>query len=116
MQKEVKIADLFNNYWAFDSLMIAYFRSLNYEHVKKHHADRRLKDFIPELNLELRKISTFYEESEGVELESLAWLLGVKLSIYFAGENNKIYKYNEGGKDLGFKLFYRPGHYDIVYT
>lgn len=94
--------------------MVAYFRSLNYDYVKKN--QNRLKNYVNTIANELDKISTFFEESEGVELHCLPELLDVSLTIIYVGESYNAIKYNEKGKDLGFKLFYRPGHYEIVYA
>ena len=101
----------------FDFLMIGYFRSANYNFIKN--GAEQFKDFMDEhttLDYYLNKVPVFGEESEGVELYSLADLFKVPLSIYCVKKDsiNPIH-YFERKENSQYYLFFRPGHYDIIY-
>ncbi len=58
----------------------------------------------------------FGQESEGIQIYALAEALQTRITIFCidAGGFEPVY-YMENLEDKGIYLFFRPGHYDIVY-
>lgn len=59
---------------------------------------------------------TFDQESEGIEIYSLTHAMKTKIIVFYVDEKNFVpIEYMENLEDKGLFLFYRPGHYDIIY-
>lgn len=63
----------------FDELMIGYFRSVNYQHMKAK--KNKLPCDKDDFEKELKRVAQFGSESEGIELYSLAEAMNVKITI-----------------------------------
>lgn len=98
-------------------MIIGYFRSINY-----HNLIKNKSSFLPYTNGEedfqitLERTRTFGSESEGVEINSLTDAMKTRLTIFCVDQDglHPIQNFNHL-ENKNFYLFYRPGHYEIVY-
>ena len=105
---------MLNNSKNLDASLIAYLRVLNYNYLSRHrHEYEQFSD--GNLNGDLRRIKTFGQESEGVELYTLATVLEAEVTVFMVHPESYVqFNINSDPRfHLNFIVSFRPGHYDI---
>ena len=107
-ERERELHKIFASSFLIDAYLVSYFRSLNHQCLALHRAEF---DDYADVDTELSRILTYGQESEGIELLSMAKVLNatiVVMAVLHGSIQELVY---EGGDRYHFLLFFRPGHY-----
>jgi hypothetical protein len=95
--------------------MIMYLRSVNYRKIHKN-----IQKYEPFINTDkpdqIENIKLLNEEAEGLEFDAMADALNIMIvTNSVTSEGFRAYEYRGESPTVRIDLFFRPGHYDIIY-
>ena len=77
-EREKHLEEVLNDSCNLDAALICYLRVLNYNHLRAHYRD--YQDY-GDVDVELKRILTFAQESEGTELYTLPDVLRAEVTV-----------------------------------